>query len=100
MGINNINSTYHFSFASAYIDSEHKAIMSKLLSYGATPSGDKSTDRAKLRRIEQEKAKEETTPSTNKFLTVSASEMEKMIEKKKGADILSNYNKISIIKRK
>lgn len=104
MGIGNINSNYTFSFAVPYVDSEEKEIAARLLAYGITPTGDKSTDRAKLKRIELEKAKQETTISSNKFITVSASEQEKIQDKKQGNketagigfDAMANYNKAFI----
>lgn len=90
-----IQSTYTFAFAAPYIDSEEKEIAARLMAYGATPSGDKATDRAKLRQIEEQKAKQESVP-TNKYHTVKSTEIEKFIEKRKGADILVNYNKAMI----
>ncbi len=93
MNVSSVQSTYTFAFSSgASTDSEEDEIAARLLAYGEIPSGDKTTDRAKLRRIETEKAKQESVAS-NKFMTVSSQEMEKMIEKKKGATILGNYNK-------
>ncbi|MCM1265821.1 MAG: hypothetical protein NC200_06445 [Candidatus Gastranaerophilales bacterium] len=78
----NIQSTYTFAFAAPMIDSEEKEIMKKLLAYGVTPTGNKSADKAKLRQIEEKKAKEENIVS-GKFLTVSRGEEEKIQERKK-----------------
>ena len=57
-------------------------IMQRLLAYGVTPTGDKTTDRATLRRIEYQKAKEDNCV-TNKYLTVSPQEQARMLEEKK-----------------
>ena len=64
------------------IDSEEKEIMDRLLAYGCTPTGDKATDRAKLRRIEEEKAKQDNYVS-NKYLTVSQAECQRIQDRKK-----------------
>ena len=64
------------------IDEEEKRIMAKLYAYGYIPTGDKTTDKATLRRIEIEKAKQEDTVS-DKFITVSRMEQEKIQAKKK-----------------
>lgn len=64
------------------IDSEEQEIARRLRAYGVLPTGDKTTDRAKLREIELKKAQEENS-ITNKFLTVSKSEQEKIQERKK-----------------
>lgn len=102
MGINNIQSAYTFAFSAPCIDSEEKEIMARLLAYGVTPTGDKMTDKATLHRIESEKAKQENIVSSNKFLTVSVAEQEriqdKKKEKRKGAQILSDYNKMFLVK--
>ena len=63
------------------IDAEEKEIMRRLLAYGIQPTGNKSIDMATLRQVEEQKAKTESVAS-NKFYTVSLSEMEKMIEKR------------------
>ncbi len=95
MGIGLVQSTYTFAFSFSSIDSEEKEIIKRLMSYGIMPSGDKAIDKAKLRQIEEEKAKTETTP-TNKYHTVKQSEIEKFVENKKGAKILGDYNKLMI----
>lgn len=91
MRIDNITNSFNI----CSIDAEEKEIMRRLLAYGIQPTGNKSIDMAKLRQIEEQKAKTESVAS-NKFYTVSSSEMEKMIEKRKGATILGDYNKMMI----
>ena len=91
MRIDNITNSFNI----CYIDEEEKEIMRRLLEYGIQPTGNKSADMATLRQIEVQKAKTETEAS-NKFYTVSSPEMEKMIEKRKGATILGDYNKMMI----
>ena len=91
MRIDNITNSFNI----CYIDAEEKEIMRRLLEYGIQPTDNKSADMATLRQIEVQKAKTETVAS-NKFYTVSSPEMEKMIEKKKGATILGDYNKMMI----
>ena len=82
MSIPKIHSGYTFGYSLPAIDLEEKEIMNKLMAYGVTPTGDKATDKATLRRIEEQKAKEENVVS-NKFLTVSSNEQEKIQENKK-----------------
>lgn len=82
-------STYTFAFGAPSIDEEEKEIMSRLRMYGANPTGDKSIDRAKLRQIEERKAKENNFVS-GKFFTVSRNEEEKIQEKKKEQRALGN----------
>jgi len=77
---------------SCLIDSEEKAIMDKLLSYGCIPTGDKATDRAKLHEIELERAKQDNYVSS-KYLTVSTSECEKIQERKKENRKIANPEK-------
>lgn len=104
MNIGAITSNYTFSYAAPSIDSEEKEIIALLLSYGITPTGDKSTDKAKLHEIEYQKATQESVVSSNKFYTVSATEQEHIQEKKNenkqimnnGSDIMANYNKAFI----
>ena len=64
------------------IDSEEKEIMRRLMAYGITPTGNKTTDKATLRRIELEKAKESNTILPD-LLTVSRQEQEEIQKKKK-----------------
>ena len=63
-------------------DPEQKRIAKKLLEYGYLPTGDKTTDKATLRRIEIQKAKESNVVLTN-LVTVSKQEQEQIQEKKK-----------------
>ena len=81
MSIQKIPSIGLFSISSGP-DNEHLEIMRRLRAYGVTPTGDKTTDKNKLREIELKKAKEATTV-TNRFYTVSIAEQEKIQEKKK-----------------
>ncbi len=64
------------------MDEEHKKIARRLRMYGITPSGNKNADKAKLHEIELREAKKEDCVS-NKFLTVTKEEQEKIQEKKK-----------------
>ena len=80
-------------FAGGGIDSEEKAIMDRLYMYGCIPTGDKATDRAKLRRIEYERAKQDNYVS-NKYLTVSAGECERIQERKKEKRKIANPEKL------
>ena len=82
MSINRINIQLSAFVCSGGPDEEEKAIMRKLLAYGIQPTGIKSIDKATLREIELKQAKEETCV-TNKFLTVSVFEQEKIQEHKK-----------------
>ena len=75
------------------VDSEEKAIMDRLYMYGCVPTGDKATDKAKLRRIEYEKAKQDNYVS-NKYLTVSAGECERIQERKKENRKIANPEKV------
>ena len=82
MSIQNVPSiSIQSSFAPCF-DAEEQEIARRLLTYGETPTGDKTTDKARLRQIELKKAQEENS-ITNKFLTVSKAEQEKIQEKKK-----------------
>ena len=81
MAINGITSISICTFGSAN-DAEAKKIAERLRMYGITPTGDKSVDRAKLREIELREAEKESSVS-NKFITVSRGEQEKIQTKKK-----------------
>lgn len=78
-------------------DSETLEIMRRLRQYGVTPTGDKTTDKAKLHEIELKKAEQENC-ICNKFLTVSIAEQEKIQNKKKkkrielNPELKSDYN--------
>ena len=63
------------------------------MAYGVMPTGNKSIDKAKLRQIEEKKAKEQNLV-TGKFLTVSRGEEEKIQERKKERRDLANPQKI------
>ena len=82
MSVPSIQSGYSFSYFTPSFDSEEKEIMNRLMAYGVTPTGNKATDRAMLRRIEEQKAKEDNCVS-NKYLTVSTQEQERIQNKKK-----------------
>jgi len=64
------------------VDSEEKEIMRRLLAYGVTPTGNKITDKAKLREIELEKAKNSNIVLPD-LLTVTRQEQEKIQKNKK-----------------
>ena len=91
MNIQNISS-YTFSFSLPQTDKEEEEIMRRLIMYGQSPTGDKTTDKAKLRRIELQKAKENNVV-TGKFLTVSRKEEEQIQEKKKELRASGNPDK-------
>ena len=63
------------------IDAEWQAIIRKLKAYGKSSSGNKARDKELLNSIELEKVKQENIPSS-KFLTISKSEQEKILETK------------------
>ena len=73
--------TVSFSCVSS-IDAEEKEIMRRLLAYGITPTGNKTTDKAKLRQIELEKAKTSNCILPD-LLTVSRQEQEQIQKSKK-----------------
>ena len=64
------------------VDSEEKEIMRRLMAYGITPTGNKTTDKAKLREIELNKAQNSNFVIPD-LLTVSKSEQEQIQKKKK-----------------
>ena len=72
-----------------YIDEEEKRIMRKLMQYGITPTGRKSTDKVKLHEIEIKQAQMENCV-TSKFLTVTRQEQEKIQTKKKEKRVENN----------
>ena len=83
MTINRIeNYTCSFCSSGGSIDEEEKRIMRRLLQYGIKPTGQKSIDKPKLHEIELQKAILEDCVS-NKFITVTKSEQEKIQAKKK-----------------
>ncbi|MBO6088179.1 hypothetical protein J6P92_07555 [bacterium] len=85
MNIDGISfSTGSFSLGGGLADAdpEQKRIARKLIEYGYQPTGNKTTDKATLRRIEIQKAKESNV-IRNDLLTVSKQEQEQIQEKKK-----------------
>lgn len=82
MAINGITSfsSYHVCSGSG-IDAEWERIQRRLKEYGIKSSGSKATDMSKLRDIEMREVKTLTAPSS-KFLTITKSEQEKIIEQK------------------
>ena len=91
MSVQNISNmySYNFGYCVSSIDSEEKEIMQRLLAHGITPTGNKTADKAKLRKIEEESAKQENIVS-NKYLTVSTSEQESIQENKRNKRKNSN----------
>lgn len=81
MTMNGVTS-YAVCTSGCSIDAEEKRIAARLRQYGIKPTGDKNTDKAKLREIELREAKNETDVS-NKFLTVTKGEQEKIQAQKK-----------------
>lgn len=81
MAMNGVTS-YAVCTSSCSMDAEEKRIAARLRQYGIKPTGDKNTDKAKLREIELREAKNETGVS-NKFLTVTKGEQEKIQAQKK-----------------
>ncbi len=83
MAINGIGGFSSFSGAcSSGMDPELAEIARRLRLYGIIPTGNKSTDKNTLRKIELEKAKQEPAVS-NKFLLVTKGEQERIQNKKK-----------------
>lgn len=82
MKINKTDNYTAFYTINFGLDWEERRIAKKLLSYGIQPTFNKTTDKAKLHEIELKEAKKENCVS-NKFITVSPSEQEKIQEKKK-----------------
>lgn len=81
MAMNGVTS-YAVCTSGCSMDAEEKRIAARLRQYGIKPTGDKNTDKAKLREIELREAKNETDVS-NKFLTVTKGEQEKIQAQKK-----------------
>lgn len=80
----NVNSSYSaFYHFKTKPDPEHQRIIDILWQkYGVRSSGSKSLDKAKLHELELKDAKKENDV-TNKFLTVTKKEQEKIQENKK-----------------
>ena len=78
----NINpASNHFRISIA-IDYEYQQIIKRLEQYGIKPSGNKYHDKMVLHRIELQEAKNENCV-TNKFLTVTQQEQQRIQDKKK-----------------
>lgn len=82
MKIDKINNYTNFYCTGSSVDLEEQRIAKRLLAYGIQPTFNKTTDKAKLHEIELREAKKENCVS-NKFLTVTTNEQEKIQEKKK-----------------
>ena len=76
----------HLSFGP---DEEHRRIMRKLMAYGYRSTGSKSGDKELLRKIELKLAEMENCVS-DKFITVTRTEQEKIQEKKKEKRVENN----------
>lgn len=63
-------------------DAEWERILRRLKEYGIKTSGSKASDWAKLRDIEMQEMQTLTVPS-NKFITITKSEQEKFLARKK-----------------
>lgn len=88
---NSINPSYnnfHICIGTS-IDYEYKKIIKKLMQYGLRPTGSKAVDKARLHKKELEQAEKEPCVS-NKFLTVTKAEQEKIQAKKKEKRIENN----------
>lgn len=95
MTINKIeNYTCLFCSLGGNIDEEEKRIMRRLIQYGIKPTGQKNIDKPKLHEIELQKAKLEDYIS-NKFLTITKNEQEKIQAKKKEKRKERNVGKYS-----
>lgn len=81
MAMNGVTS-YAVCTSGCSMDAEEKRIAARLRQYGIKPTGDKNTDKAKLREIELREAQKQNT-ITNKFLTVTKGEQEKIQAQKK-----------------
>ena len=66
----------------SYVDEEHKRIIEKLLSLGIQPTGNKSSDKSKLRHHEMQQlrielgVKGQGTVNNSNYLTISTNEIE------------------------
>ena len=92
MSIQNITPNSSFSYSCSSVDSEEKEIMRRLLAYGYTPTGNKTTDKAQLRKIEIEKAKQDNYVS-DKYLTVSQAECQRIQDNKRQKRKIDNPEK-------
>lgn len=99
MSIQNITPNSSFSYSFSSVDSEEKEIMRRLLAYGCTPTGNKATDKAQLRKIEIEKAKQDNYVS-DKYLTVSRAECQKIQDNKRQKRKIDNPEKSPALQEK
>lgn len=69
------------------MDEEHKRIIERMLALGLTPTGNKASDKAKLREIEMQMLKAELgskgkgSVNSAKYVTISTAEIEQIKEK-------------------
>ena len=95
MQVSGFHTNNVFFVALSWEDAEAREIKRRLIAMGETPTGNKTSDREKLHRLEKEKAKQDGYVSS-KYLTVSAQDIQKLLEEKKGAKALGDYNKLFI----
>ena len=87
MNISSVNSVSCFSCVGGSIDEEHKRIIEKLMALGITPTGNKSTDKAKLREYEMRQLKTELgskghgAVNKSNYLTISSEEIDRIRQK-------------------
>lgn len=82
MAIDGISSCASFHTCSGgSIDAEWARILARLREYGIKSSGSKTADTAKLRDLEMQELQTLKLP-TNKFLTITKNEQQKIIEQK------------------
>ena len=79
--VNNVSYS-HLPSVRSVIDEEYERIMRKMMQYGMRPSGNKNIDKERLHAKELQEAQKESCIS-NKFLTVTKAEQEKIQAKKK-----------------
>ena len=69
------------------MDEEYKRIVERMLALGLTPTGNKSSDKAKLRDVEMQMLKSELgtkgkgSVNTGKYVTISSAEIKQIKEK-------------------
>lgn len=82
-----ISSVSGISSGGGSIDEEYKRIIEKLMSLGIMPSGNKASDKAKLRELEMKQLKTELgtkgsgTVNPSRYVTISSSEIEQLKQK-------------------
>lgn len=83
MSSTSVNSISSISIGSG-IDEEYKRIIEKLMALGITPSGNKTSDKAKLREYELRELKSELgtngkgNVNKSNYITISSSEIERL----------------------